>query len=246
MSADLFEEYVQDILHLVSQSLLTPTIVVLLALILFSLWCVGSIVVEALTERRHLKAALPELADAIDAAPLAEIDGIVDESGLLRRQKECLHEIVKHPQLPQDSLVALAKRLLADEQLHYDRKTARTDIATRISPMLGLMGTLIPLGPGIVALGQNNVTTLSSSLLIAFDTTVAGLLTAAVCYIVSRVRKGWYEDYMTTLEAALTCVLDKMTGGGSASALPADAPGDGFAPAAEDSDAAPGDGGEGE
>lgn len=39
--------------------------------------------------------------------------------------------------------------------------------------MLGLLGTLIPLGPGIIALGQGDTQTLSTSLLTAFDTTIA-------------------------------------------------------------------------
>ena len=210
MSAELFETYIEDILHLVAQNLLIPAIIILLALIVFSLWCIGSIIVEACTERRHLNVAMPDLVDAIDAAELDDLDDLVEESGLLRRQKVCLHEIMKHTQLPEDSLIALAKRLLADEQTYYDRKTGRTDIATKVAPMFGLMGTLIPLGPGIVALGQNNVDTLSSSMLIAFDTTVAGLLAAAVTYIVSRIRKGWYEDYMVTLESIMTCMLDKI------------------------------------
>ena len=232
MSVELFETYIEDILHLVAQNLLIPAIIILLALIVFSLWCIGSIIVEACTERRHLNVAMPELVDAIDAAELDELDGLIEESGLLRRQKTCLHEILKHTQLPEDSLIALAKRLLADEQTYYDKKTGRTDIATKVAPMFGLMGTLIPLGPGIVALGQNNVDTLSSSMLIAFDTTVAGLLAAAITYIISRIRKGWYEDYMVTLESIMTCILDKI--------LKSRESGDGEPDAAVGSDAQPG------
>ena len=71
--------------------------------------------------------------------------------------------------------------------------------------MFGLMGTLIPLGPGLIALGQGDTKTLSSSLLIAFDTTVAGLISAAVSYIISSVRNRWYEEYMVNLETVMEC-----------------------------------------
>ena len=59
--------------------------------------------------------------------------------------------------------------------------------------MFGLMGTLIPLGPGLIALGQGDTKTLSDSLLIAFDTTIAGLVAGAIAYVVSGIRKSWYE-----------------------------------------------------
>jgi biopolymer transport protein ExbB/TolQ len=74
--------------------------------------------------------------------------------------------------------------------------------------MFGLMGTLIPLGPGIIALGQGDTQTLSNSLLTAFDTTVAGLASAAVASVVSMVRRSWYKDYMSMLETVAECVLE--------------------------------------
>ena len=78
--------------------------------------------------------------------------------------------------------------------------------------MFGLMGTLIPLGPGLIALGQGDTKTLSSSLLIAFDTTVAGLISAAVSYIISSVRNRWYEEYMVNLETVMECILEEQNG----------------------------------
>lgn len=71
------------------------------------------------------------------------------------------------------------------------------------------MGTLIPLGPGIMALGQGDLTSLSSSLLMAFDTTVAGLAVAVVCFLVSKVRRRWYTDYLRSLEGLANVILEK-------------------------------------
>ena len=74
--------------------------------------------------------------------------------------------------------------------------------------MFGLMGTLIPLAPGLIALGQGDTKTLSDSLLIAFDTTVAGLISAALSLFISSVRKSWYAGYSSSLEAVMDAVLD--------------------------------------
>ena len=75
--------------------------------------------------------------------------------------------------------------------------------------MLGLMGTLIPLGPGLIALGVGDTLALSSSLGVAFDTTVAGLVVSLVTYVLTKVRSRWYENYMNALESATTGLLEK-------------------------------------
>ncbi|MBT3184459.1 MAG: flagellar motor protein MotA [Nitrospina sp.] len=70
----------------------------------------------------------------------------------------------------------------------------RTDILTRVSPMLGLMGTLIPLGPGLAGLGQGDLSILTDSVTIAFDTTVLGLLAGIIGFILGRLRRRWYDE----------------------------------------------------
>lgn len=201
--------YLQELLHLVSQGMLYPTIIVLLCLIVYAIWCIGSLLVEAIVERRHYKVAAPELIARVEAAEFSELPDVIEKSGLLRDQKTMLKTLVAYGYLPEEARVALAKRLLADMEYQYDKVTSRTDIVAKISPMFGLMGTLIPLGPGIVSLGQGQTEELASSIEIAFDTTVAGLIVAAVALLVSRFRKRWYEDYLTTLESLLETILDK-------------------------------------
>ena len=108
--------------------------------------------------------------------------------------------------------IALAKKLLLDEEKHYLGRVRVSDLIAKVAPMFGLMGTLIPLAPGLIALGQGDTKTLSDSLLIAFDTTVAGLISAAVSLLISSVRKSWYAGYSSSLEAVMEAVLD-VTGG---------------------------------
>jgi biopolymer transport protein ExbB/TolQ len=113
--------------------------------------------------------------------------------------------------LSDDDLFALAKTEIAKVDDRYKRTLSWTEQVTKIAPMVGLMCTLIPLGPGIVAMGEGNVTQLSMSLLIAFDGTVAGLVAAVVALVVTAVRKRWYNQYLLVLESFMTCVLDKAT-----------------------------------
>lgn len=201
--------YLSEIMHIIAQSMLGPTMIVILILIAFGLYQVGNIVVEVFTERRHFKVTMPEFLGALTDAPAEEVPEILAQSGLLRRQKEALGTLFENRGLPEDARIALAKRLIADEDMRYQKIVGRTDLMVRIAPMLGLMGTLIPLGPGIVAMGQGDIATLSSSLLIAFDTTVCGLVIAIVSAFMSRIRKNWYEDYMISLETGMSTILEK-------------------------------------
>ena len=201
--------YIKELMHLVAQGLLYPVMFILAALVIYAVWCIGSLIIEAVIERRNFKVKLPQLVAEIDASEYTRILDIVEASGLLRSHKTALQTLAAYGYLPEADRVALAKRLLAEAEAGYTKVTSRTDLAAKVAPMIGLMGTLIPLGPGIVALGQGQTDLLASSIEIAFDTTIAGLTVAAIALLVSRWRKRWYEDYMVALDACMSAVLQK-------------------------------------
>ena len=199
---------VNAMLRAVASGLQTPTIIILLLLIALTVVLLGSLIVEVFTERKQLSGSIPKLIDAMQGKDGKELAGIIQASGLLQRQKAAVLEVVKRPSLPEETRVALARKLLQDEEKHYLGRVRVTDLIAKIAPMFGLMGTLIPLAPGLIALGQGDTKTLSDSLLIAFDTTVAGLISAAVSLFISYVRKSWYAEYTTSLEAVMDAALD--------------------------------------
>ncbi|WP_292415082.1 MULTISPECIES: MotA/TolQ/ExbB proton channel family protein [unclassified Methylophaga] len=87
------------------------------------------------------------------------------------------------------SLIAIGKR-----------RIERADFITRLAPMLGLMGTLIPLGPGLAALGEGQLKILTTAMIVAFDTTVIGLLAGMIGFVIGRMRRRWYDAALTQLE----------------------------------------------
>ena len=206
-----FSEAIKDILRAVCSALQIPTIIILLLLILLIIIILGSFFAELFTERRKLKADIPELVDQLQGKNVKDQEQIVLASGLLKRQKEAVIKLIKRITYPDDTREALARQLIADEESRYARITKITDLIARIAPMFGLMGTLIPLGPGLIALGQGDTKTLSDSLLIAFDTTIAGLVSAAVAFVISGIRKGWYEQYMVGLETVMETILNEQS-----------------------------------
>lgn len=201
-------DLVKEILRVVSSSLQIPTIIILVLLILLTIIMLGSFIAEIFTERRALKMNIPGLVDQLQGKGTTGMKEAIETSGLLNRQKEACRELINRVSYADDTREALARQLIADEEINYGKIVKITDLISRIAPMFGLMGTLIPLGPGLIALGQGDTSTLSASLLIAFDTTVAGLISGAVSYVISGIRKNWYEEYMIGLETIMETILD--------------------------------------
>jgi len=194
-------------LRAVATVLQTPVNLILIILMAVTVILLATLVAEAFTERLRMKAKLPLLIDRIRAGE-EPMEDIINTSGLLLRQKAALRELIRHPALTPAMRESLAAELIFTERAHYEGITKISDMVARLGPMFGLLGTLIPLGPGIIALGRGDTLTLSTSMLTAFDTTIAGLIAAAAAFIISTIRKRWYAGYMAGLELVMECTLE--------------------------------------
>lgn len=195
------------ILRIICNNLRIPVMIILLVMVALTVLLAGSIVTEILLERRHLKVCMPKMVDEIFDCK-GDLEGCIQNSGLLKDQKEVLIEVTRHKEIPDQAREALAVRLLAQIREKYDLKIKISDLIIKLGPALGLLGTLIPLGPGIIALGKGDVLLLSQSLLTAFDTTITGLSCAAVATVISTIRKRWYTEYMSILETLMETVVE--------------------------------------
>ncbi len=97
-------------------------------------------------------------------------------------------------------------KLLQEYEFHTLKRLERTRVLVRVGPMLGLMGTLIPLSPALTALAQGDTQTLADKLTIAFSVTVLGLLVGGLAYVVSSVRDRIYRQDISDLEYLLELV----------------------------------------
>lgn len=201
--------YIMEVMHTITQALLIPVVLCLMAIIVYSLFSVGNAIVEYVMERRHFRAYVPELIARLASAPISELANIIDESKLLRGQKDDLDELVTYFYLPEDARVSVARRLLANEESAYKRQIGRTNVIAVIGTMLGLMGTLISMGPGMEGLGGGDLETLSTAVSVAFDTSVAGMAASVVCFVLSYIRGSWYEDYLVSMETLFTTLLER-------------------------------------
>jgi biopolymer transport protein ExbB/TolQ len=102
---------------------------------------------------------------------------------------------------------AAVEYALADYELAVERRLERTRILVRAGPALGLMGTLIPLAPGLAALGHGDVATLATDLRTAFAATTIGLLVGTVAFALTLTRTRMYTEDLTALERAMPAIV---------------------------------------
>jgi biopolymer transport protein ExbB/TolQ len=95
-----------------------------------------------------------------------------------------------------------AEDALAGYELAVQRRLDRTRVLVRAGPAIGLMGTLIPLAPGLAALGAGNVALLANDLRDAFAATVIGLLVGTVAFALTLSRTRMYTEDLAALERA--------------------------------------------
>jgi biopolymer transport protein ExbB/TolQ len=93
-----------------------------------------------------------------------------------------------------------AEHALARYELAVQRRLDRTRLLVRAGPAIGLMGTLIPLAPGLAALGDGDVSALAESLRDAFGATVVGLLVGTVAFALTLARTRMYTEDLAALE----------------------------------------------
>ncbi len=98
----------------------------------------------------------------------------------------------------------------ADAQIAWRDEVKRITGLARRGPALGLMGTLIPLGPALVGLAAGNLQMMSENLVIAFATTVVGLLIGTMAGAIVGVKKRWYRTDAALVEFALARVLERI------------------------------------
>ncbi|MBE6512359.1 MAG: MotA/TolQ/ExbB proton channel family protein [Methanobrevibacter olleyae] len=198
-------------LDIVSQSLQIPVIIFLLLFAVGAVVLLGGLVGEfrhrKTVSNSEMKSLINNIAHSTDESEMLDI---VEESEMPNSQKNDLKEIISSSDLDFESRVALAKKLVNGREKKLEKMLSYTDIITRIGPTLGLMGTLIPMGPGLAALGSGDIVTLSNAIIVAFDTTVVGIGAGALAYVIGKIRRRWYSEYIANIDVLTDVVLTRL------------------------------------
>ena len=185
--------YISDILYWISTGLLVPVIVLLIFFFGRSLLLIGSFFGQYLAIRRTAALVGREL-DGLNRENIATL------SERLPRKNPSLVVTWLNRLLEARGNAPLRRRLLSDFEIEVDRDLSVSKTLSKMGPMLGLMGTLIPMGPALVGLSTGDIASMAYNMQVAFATTVVGLFAAAIGFITLQVKQRWYLQDLANLE----------------------------------------------
>ena len=82
--------------------------------------------------------------------------------------------------------------LESEERLRHGLNAAR--VLVKVGPSLGLLGTLIPMGSSLASLATGNLEAMAGQMVVAFTTTIIGLATGTLAYVVAAARQSWVNE----------------------------------------------------
>ncbi|MBU1056044.1 MAG: MotA/TolQ/ExbB proton channel family protein [Proteobacteria bacterium] len=192
---------VKTFIYLISSSLLYPVLILLMLLTVYVIIYAGTFFAEWI-ERLRLKRCSPHDFPAI-------IKTGNTSSFISHRVNQFVKTLNKLNVEGNDTEIAI-ENFLQDTTLNVWKSMDRLRIMVRVAPALGLIGTLIPMGTGLAALGQGDMTKLSADLVIAFTTTVVGMAIGTAAFFFYTVKHRWVEEDIKNMELA-TEILTQQT-----------------------------------
>jgi biopolymer transport protein ExbB/TolQ len=90
--------------------------------------------------------------------------------------------------------------VLQQEELRVTAQLDRSRAMVRIGPMLGLAGTIIPLGPALQSLLGGDMASMVNHLVVGFGAVVCGLVLSGIAYAITLVRERWTRVELKDME----------------------------------------------
>jgi biopolymer transport protein ExbB/TolQ len=175
---DLLSELLK-ILLTVSNTLLYPVLIALVILVFVALMMAGGFISEYSNRSKILE-------DKLEKGNLSEFN----------RKKRKIISKTKNKKMLNIEL----ERLVQEYDLMFEKKLEKTRLLIRLGPILGLMGTLIPMGPALIGLSSGNINEMANQLMIAFTTTVVGLFIGGIALFLTTIRRRWYMEDIRDIE----------------------------------------------
>ncbi|HAM85508.1 MULTISPECIES: MotA/TolQ/ExbB proton channel family protein [Butyricimonas] len=193
---------ISDIMFWISTGLLVPVIVLLILLFFRSLLLVGSFFGQYVSIRKTDKL----IREQMETLHVNNVDHFAEK---LPEKSNSLVVMFMKRILAEQRNKAQVQRLLANFEIAADKDLAISKTLTKLGPILGLMGTLIPMGPALVGLSTGDIASMAYNMQVAFATTVIGLVAGAIGFLTQQVKQRWYLQDMTNLECLVEVLNEK-------------------------------------
>ena len=170
---------IEQIMYQMSDLFMAPVLCLIALLFIYSLFATGQFFTQTMQRRRHYRSFKQLLNGKLGSNSELPLNGYPMAS--------LANEM---PNITQDQLdVAALKEL---------------EGVRRLAPMLGLIATMIPMGPALKSLADGNIQGISENLIVAFSAVIFGLVIASITFWIASVKKRWMVEELVALMPLIT------------------------------------------
>lgn len=177
-------------LFALGQVLRVPVFVLLWVCVAVSVFMAGACVVDAVARRRERRGfAITRWLQSgpVLNAPPARLREL---PAALRQLLAKIEEARAEGTLGHGGLA----HLLMEQEGRARKRLDAARTMVRVGPSLGLMGTLIPMGSSLASMATGNLDAMAGQMVVAFTSTIIGLATGTLAYVVAAVRHHWVNE----------------------------------------------------
>lgn len=194
--------YISGVLYWISTGLLVPVVILLILFFIRSLLLIGNFFGQYVSIHKTESLLRAEL-DKLDCENVTDICRRLPDKNPLP-VVSYIRKLIDAQNSP-----AHMQKLLDEFELFADKDLSVSKTLIKMGPMLGLMGTLIPMGPALVGLSTGDISSMAYNMQVAFATTVIGLFSSGIGFITLQVKQRWYVRDMSNLEFIVQVLTQK-------------------------------------
>ena len=185
--------FISDALYWISYGLLVPVTLLLIYFFIRSLFLLGAFFGQMMQKRKNGVIVLQAVKDLNN-------ENLTTIGDRLPKSKASLVSRYMRDVVEARNSQARVDYLEAQFEIDAEKELALSKTLIKMGPMLGLMGTLIPMGPALVGLTAGDMETMAYNMQIAFATTVVGLFSAAIGFVTKQVGQRWIDQDTNNLQ----------------------------------------------
>jgi len=186
-------QYFDQILYWLSAGLQIPVIVAVIWFLLQSLGLTGSLY-GLYINRLRLKNKINKELEELNSENVFHLRNHIPQENQILSAKSILRL------LDQGLTDIHREKVLNDFEMACQKDLDKSRTLSKMGPILGLMGTLIPMGPALAGLASGDIATMSQQMQVAFNTTVLGLVIGSIGFLSLQFKQRWYAEDLHNLE----------------------------------------------
>ena len=187
--------WLENLMYTLSGVFLAPVLILLAVMFVYSFFLLGAFTMQSIQRKKNAIKYQEQLETLRNEEKISVVPGY-----------PILNLTTENSKITKDELDIAALKLLEGVRS-----------MSRISPMLGLIATMIPMGPALKSLSDGNIQGISDNLVIAFSAVIFGLIISSITFYIASQKKRWYAVELVNVDMALNEEKQNLNAGESLS-----------------------------